>query len=191
MLTYLRKRYAKARMAAYINGEVSPAMRRFIAQQIDTHDDVHRCYTQHRAAKRELERELPTFGRASEMQLDALWTSIQTQLNQPEPAATAPVRATPRYSLGYGLAMVLCAMALLLPLSMDATRAQASFTPQPQHPSPEFTEVATTPAYLRLATHVQIASAADYREKRPVPAHTAFPAQQLYVTPVPETPDTQ
>lgn len=191
MLTYLRKRYAKARMAAYINGEVSPATRRLIAQQIDTHDDVYRCYVQHREAKRNLERELPTFGQASETQLDSMWANIQTQLNQPEPATPAPVRTTPRYSLGYGLAMVLCVMALLLPLSMDATRAQASFTPQPQHPSPEFTEVATTPAYLRLATHVQIASVADYREEHPVPVHTAFPAHELYTTPMPETPDTR
>lgn len=144
MLTYLRYRYVKSQMAAYVNGELAPQQRRFVARMIEQDD---RCYTEYirqRETQRELERGLPMFGRADTRQLDALWHDIQAELNT-SPTPDPRSQETSGLSLGYGLAVGLCAMALLLPFVFDTHKASALDIPQ--QPAPAFEATVTVPQH--------------------------------------------
>jgi anti-sigma factor RsiW len=144
MLKYLRYRYAKIKMAAYINGELPIHTRRFIGRLINDDERVYREYIRQRQTQRDLERQLPTFGRPDAEQLDSMWANIQTQLNTPEtPAVTRQF-----YSLSYGVALGLCVMALMILLTFDSGRASAAVSARHLPETVEFTTPDTPPVKL-------------------------------------------
>lgn len=133
MLDYLRYRYAKIKMAAFVNGELPSHTRRFIARLVDTDARVYEEYIRHRQAKQELERTLPVLGRPEVRQLDTIWAGIQAQMNTPNiNRRTVPPRQ--RYSLSYGLAVLLGVLALLLPLAFEGGHVKASAVAQQSVP---------------------------------------------------------
>lgn len=145
ILRYLRYRYTKARMTAYINSELPTKTRRFIARQIDSDPRCYDVYLQHRQTKQELERDLLIFGKADAPQLQNIWTNIQSELNAPTIATTTTniqPRPQMKFSLGYGLAIVLCVFALMLPMFVETNTVHASGAPIEQA-IPEVTSIVT------------------------------------------------
>jgi anti-sigma factor RsiW len=180
MLKYLRYRYATAKMAAYVNGELPLKTRRFISRFLDEDPRVYEEYIRQRQTKLELERQLPVFGRPQQKQLDSIWTAIQAEMNAPDKSDITPTATRPRYSLGYGLAVVLCALALLVPLAFDTSRANASAVPE--KPLPETVEF-TTPSHdtpSAQPTSIAVAARTETRATDDV--------ADLQNTPAPHTP---
>ncbi len=189
MLNYLRRRYAKARLAAYINGELSPSTRRFVAEQIESSPDVYQAYLAHRGIKRELERELPVFGQPEPDTLDALWASIESRMQQPELLSeSAGTHQRPAgLSLRYGLALMCCVLMFLLPLTLDTGAVQAASmiqTPQPLHPAPQNIALVATP----VLTEPLPVTIADEAASVTDPLHTVNPVQSADITPAILTP---
>lgn len=179
LLRYLRYRYVKARMAAYLDGELPVKTRRFIARQIDENPLCYQEYIRARQTKQTLERELPVFGRAGQKQLDAIWANIQAEMQTRE---TRPVVTNrPRYTWGYGLAAIVFAMILLAPFALDASRVNAATIPQ--HPLPEVAVIETLPAQTAAihSTAVALAEITDVQSTDDLSA-------RLQNTPEPNTP---
>jgi anti-sigma factor RsiW len=177
MLKYLRYRYAKTKMTAYINGELPPSMRRFIGRLINDDERVYNEYIRQRQTKLELERQLPAFGRPEEGRLNAIWVNIQAQLNTPDAPVTPPPTARRSYSLSYGVALGLCVLALLIPFAFDASHASAAVVPQVLE-----TEEFTTPD----VTVLKVTSVAVAARSEVLPTHDV--AVGIQNTPAPRTP---
>jgi len=144
MLNYLRQRYVRSRLTAYINGELSGPMRRYIARHIDENPAIYAQYVQQREAKLELERTLPTFGRPDNEQLNRVWLNIQASLNEDHAnQSVRPPGAQQRFSWSYGLAVTICIVALLLPLMVVSGTTTVSVVDQP---SPNLAVTSSTPA---------------------------------------------
>lgn len=161
LLKYLKYRYVKARLAAYLDGELPANTRRFIAREIDENPLAYREYLRARQTKQALERLLPSFGKPETGQLDAIWANIQGELQQ-ESRPRRPLR--PQFSFAYGFAVIVIAMLLLAPLAFDTHRASASALPSLPAPeilttSPAITEAQVTTVALGatddLAKHLQ------------------------------------
>ena len=184
LLNYLKYRYVKARMMAYLDGDLSIKARRFVARQIDENPVCYQEYIRAKQSKQELERALPAFGKADKPQLDNLWANIQAELNQPE---TVPVRAMtrPTFSLSYGVTALLFLVMMLTPLAVDASRA--SISPIPQQPAPEKIADVTTRASTPEPNSTAIALAPD----TPIQVQTTLRSDiPLQNTPAPRTPGT-
>lgn len=181
LLNYLRYRYVKARMTAYLDGELSDKARRFIARQIDENPRCYDDYIRARQSKQDIERHLPTFGQAEANQLDNMWAAIQAEMKQPQEKLT-PIQPLqrPSYSLSYGVAVLVLAVILLTPFALNSNRLVTE--PIAQQPAPEETALITSeatdaPAMVALIseTDVQMQSTRD----------TQIPLQN---TPAPRTP---
>lgn len=182
MLRYLRFRYVKARMTAYINGELPQVTRRFIARQIDEDERCYNEYILQRRTKNELERILPTLGRSNEAQLNNIWSNIQAEMNKPsEMRMTAPKHS---FQLGYGLVVVAMTLALLLPLTFEAQSVNAQDVPT-QQPMPQYA-LTSEPDVVKQATiNPTFVAIAEVMAQQTIEPQTASIS-----TPVPDTPGT-
>jgi len=163
MLRLLRVRYARARMSAYVNGELPPNTRRFVARIIDEDQGCYEAYLAQRRVQDELQRTLPLVGSPRSGQLDSLWQQISAEMAAPE-AQTPAVRGElqPSYSLGYGLAAGFLLLLLALPYAVNVGAVSASAVPHPQ-PAQIVTEeapisepgAAVTPTGIALRTDAQ------------------------------------
>lgn len=161
MLLYLQKRYARMRLAAYVDGELSATMRRFVARLIDEHSDLYTEYIQLRDSRQQLERELPTLGRATNDQMQRLWTHIDAQLRTPDavPATQSKFAMQPRFSLSYGLAVLMCAAALMLPLVFDTNAVNAALPAE--MPAPISPGISATPSVAQPTDTQVVAFSAE------------------------------
>jgi anti-sigma factor RsiW len=156
LLKYLKYRYVKARLAAYLDGELPAKTRRFIARQIDENPLAYREYIRARQTKQVLDDALPSFGKAEAGQLKAVWANIQSELqNTEKPMRSRPVRS--HFSFGYGLAVAFFALLLISPFAFDAHRVSASSVPS--QPSPE--ELQTTSPAITEAQATAVAFVGD------------------------------
>ncbi|MEL7433413.1 MAG: hypothetical protein AAFN11_05655 [Chloroflexota bacterium] len=182
LLTFLRYRYTKARMSAYVNGECTPETRRFIARQIDSDPCCYDEYMRVREIKAQLEAEMPRLGRPEDAQLSAIWANIQSEMVQPapEPVLQARIRLRPRYSLGYSVAMLLLAIIMLTPFAYDGQKSAPSGIAQ--QPMPEATAAVMTPSAdsTTEASAIVVAAQTDPSETRTRPPQ--------FNTPAPRTP---
>ena len=178
MLRYLRFRYTKARMTAYLNDELPAQTRRFIARQIDSDSRCYDEYIRQRQTKNELDRTLPSFGRADRQQLSTIWANIQADLAKPlDPNPVTTKR--PTYQLGYGVCIVvLVALLMLVPFSFDAQTVSAQTAPT-QPPIPDLVVTVETKkqatvnptfvAYLESVETVATIEAETAIKNTPVP----------------------
>lgn len=185
LLNYLKYRYVKARMTAYLDGELSIRSRRFVARQIDENPLCYREYILAKQSKQELERTLPTFGKADTPQLEKLWANIQAELNQADEVMPKQVMRRPSYSLSYSVAVLVLAIILLTPFAIDVSRA--SISPIPEQPSPEDTVGVTSRAGTPAPDSTAIALAVDTTVQVQTTAQSEIPLQN---TPAPRTPRT-
>lgn len=177
MLKYLRYRYAKNRMAAYINGELSVTTRRFVARMIDSDERCYQEYVSQRQKKQELERDLPRFGQADKQQLSTMWAAIQAEMNTPSPATLRPTKRP----VTYRLALIVTVLLLVLPFVWS--NASPATAVLPQQPSPELLSTQTAPSLLRLTapTLVALVTLNDHQA-------TDAARPDLQNTPAPHTP---
>jgi anti-sigma factor RsiW len=160
MLKYLRYRYAKAKMAAYVNGELSPNTRRFVGRLINDDERIYNEYIRQRQTKQKLERELPTFGRPDEGQLSAVWANIQAEMSKSDKPDTPPA-SRPRYSLSYAVAAVMFVLAVLIPIALDASHVSAAAVALKSVPetveftTPDTQEPGAQPTSIAVAAAVQ------------------------------------
>lgn len=163
MLRFLWYRYAQARMAAYVNGELPPKTRRFVARIIDEDPRCYQDYLAQRQAQQELQRTLPLVGKPAAGQLDGLWQQISAEIESPETIQQPSLLLKPSYSLGYGLAAGFLLLLLTLPYAMGAGGVTASAVPRQPQPhaivteeAPTFTvSVSATPTAVALRTEAQ------------------------------------
>lgn len=183
MLQYLRYRYVKARMTAYINGELSQPARRYVARQIDSDAHCRAEYTRQQAIKEAVEYKLPAMGRPEKVQLDSMWANIQTQLadNSLHEVPANAHAMQPTYSLGYALAVFLCVFGILLPFSFKVDGSEAIIVEQPV-PQTEI-EVAVTSVDATQQVDRVVAFASWTQ-----PGSTPAPDNNLHNTPSAQTP---
>lgn len=179
LLKYLRYRYVKAHLAAYLDGELPAKTRRFIARQIDENSLCYEAYIRARQTKQALERDLATFGRAEQRQLDDIWANIQSELKADNRAIISISRTS--YSWGYGLAAMMLVMILLAPFVLDANRLGVSDVPE--HPLPEMAVTQTSPAKTESVNATSVALAQDTEVQS-----TDDLSAQLQNTPEPNAP---
>jgi anti-sigma factor RsiW len=180
LLKYLRYRYVKARMTAYLDGELPTQTRRFIARQIDENPLCYQEYIRSRQAKQALERDLPTFGRAGQSQLDNIWANIQSELKAVDSVGISRPRRL-SYSWAYGFAALMMALILLAPFALDARHLGVSNIPK--QPLPEIAATQTSPAQTASVNPTSVAFAQDTEVQS-----TDDLSAELQNTPVPNKP---
>jgi anti-sigma factor RsiW len=121
MLNCLVCHYTRMNLDAFIDGELSPRVRRRVAQHLDRCSHCDRRYVQRRQLRRELQQALPLVGHHIEPDYAALWQGIQVELP----------RRTPPRRFRYGLVMMMILLALVVPLTMGNGRVTESLPEQP------------------------------------------------------------
>lgn len=118
-------RYCKARMIAFLDGELPPRTYRRVARYIDECSDCYKEYIRQRDLHQELAHRLSVFGSPGLGQLDRIWDTIQDELQLPPRAHVYP------WYLSYGLVTLVIILALFLPLMLfgDEVSSAASVTP--------------------------------------------------------------
>jgi anti-sigma factor RsiW len=106
--------YCKVRMAAFINGELPPDMRRRMGRYIDECADCYAEYRRQRALLNDLSARLPTLGQPDNQQLERVWLAVQAELLPP---SRQPVH--PAYFARYGLATLMLMVVLLVPFVLS------------------------------------------------------------------------
>ncbi|MBC8099104.1 MAG: hypothetical protein H7Y11_06650 [Armatimonadetes bacterium] len=154
LLNYLRLRYTKARMVAYLHGELPPAARRRVARYIDRYPACYAEYAKQRDAVRELSFRLPLVGQAETPDFTRMWSAIQTQLA----SDSAPRRQHPRMGmvsrlqLQYGAVGLVLALVLLLPVTFSGTRGALTVSAAQPVPATATAEANTPSAEGELVT---------------------------------------
>lgn len=185
MLQYLRYRYAKSQMTAYINDELSQRARRYVARQIERDPRCEAEYRRQRSLKDTVERTLPVMGRPDATQLNNMWLNIQSQMSD-NTAVVPTSRHTPaaHFSLGYALAIILCLLGLLLPFSFKVEGSESITAAQ--QPVPQIqAQISVTPFQAATTSETSMIAIARWTE----PGSTPMPANALHNTPSPYTPE--
>lgn len=147
-VAFMRLRYCKANLAAYINGQLSPRARRRIARYIDIDAACYAEYVRQRELARELNHSLPYIGQPSQPQLDRIWGAIQAEMGiineiSPNAPTSASQRPTPHYlqvkraNTRFGLVGIACSLVMALPLMMGNSNFSALYVPTPPDPQVE------------------------------------------------------
>ena len=136
----LKYRYCKARMAAYLNGEMSLASRRRMARYIDECPDCYAEYRRQLDVTRELESSVGGLGRPDRPQLRRIWSNVQTNI-QYEATSHQPAEHAPRRPARYGLVLLAFLVAVLLPWTLGNRNVPSI----PSQPAPAATSFPSTP----------------------------------------------
>jgi anti-sigma factor RsiW len=148
MLHYLRYRYVKMQMSAYINGELDARMRRIVARMIDQDP---RCYAEYQRYLRmhsELQREIPLIGKPAPDTLGAIWENIALELATPSAPRDVPTASRTHFGM---LAIVMIALAILPMMIETGSRVDPVI---PTHPLPEIVASSTATAQSAASTAV-------------------------------------
>jgi hypothetical protein len=128
----------RSHLAAFIQGDVSPLLRRRVARHIDHCPACYNLYLRELDLTRDLKRSVPLIGKGQQPAFDAIWSEIQSEIRGPKPGL-------PRFHMRYGLAMLALVIVFLVPLTMGNQRLTLASPPtQPvpltQHATPNGTE---------------------------------------------------
>ncbi|MBZ0285978.1 MAG: zf-HC2 domain-containing protein [Anaerolineae bacterium] len=166
----------RSHLAAFIQGDVSPLLRRRIARHIDHCPACYNVYLQELDLMRDLKRSVPLIGNGHQPSFDAIWSEIQSEIVKPKPGL-------PRFHMRYGLAMLALVMVFLVPLSMGnqhLTLASPPTQPSPlvQRATPNSTEpgAAETPVSVSFLTDESLVTPE-------APQRTAGPSLDVISTP--------
>ncbi len=164
MLHYLRYRFVKMQMSAYINGELDARTRRIVARMIDQDP---RCYAEYQRYSRmhsELQRAVPLIGKPAPDTLGAIWENIALELTMPPVAREVQTRSRTRFGM---MAMIIFAL-VMLPMMIE-TDSQVDPV-IPAHPLPEIVAsstataqglVSTAGTQIALLVHTDVVSTRD------------------------------
>lgn len=134
-------RYCKARMTAFIHGELELNVRRRVARHLDECANCDAEYQHRRELAQALQERVAHIGQPKTRQLQKIWGGVQRDLQPGERSAhLSPAR--------YGLAALVLVVALLLPLTLGNHGVQFNI---PTHPAPA-TAATRTPADQTVMT---------------------------------------
>ena len=114
-------RYCKARMVAYLNGELSPGARRRVARYIDECPDCYAEYVRQRELQQELTHRLATFGQPRPVQLNRIWAAVQEEMQ-----ASQPSRSNSKHYLRYSVVLLALLLVMFLPLTLLGNEVASS-----------------------------------------------------------------
>lgn len=138
-IAFMRLRYCKANLVAYINGQLSPRARRRIARYIDIDAACYAEYVRQRELARELNHSLPYIGQPDKPQLDRIWGAIQAEMSPTAPAQ----RPQPHYlqvkraNARFGLVSIAFGLVMALPFTLGNSHVSALYVPTPPVPQLE------------------------------------------------------
>jgi anti-sigma factor RsiW len=156
MMRLLHILYCKWRMTAYVNGELSPAMRRRMARYIDAYPECYADYRRQRDMQRELNDRLPIFGVPQGGQLQRLWRVIEGEVAKP----TTFILSLPQifaYTLALGSLVWMVVVMTTLHYSDGATLVITPPTPDNavlavETSNPNRTAQVIPPTFVAIAT---------------------------------------
>lgn len=155
----LKFRFVKARMNAYVNGELSPPLRRYIARQIDQDMRCYREYRRHRTIKENFEHQLAFIPKPTHERVDAMWTNIQHGLTSPAPHHLAPNLFS---IVTCGVATFLLVMVFIIPLNWRSLgRSLESSILVPSQPAPHQIALMATPTARASGITIHITQTED------------------------------
>jgi len=161
---WLKYRYTKARMVAYLNGDLPSHVRQRMARYIDGDKRCYAEYVRQKQAAQEIERDLPRFGTPDAARLNAIWTQIETELTASPASQPRVIRK--RYVFGYGMAMAVMLLILIAPAWVN-TRLDAG-TMLPSQPAPHIVRNETAvPARNATPTHQSVVLLTEPVHKQP------------------------
>jgi anti-sigma factor RsiW len=131
--------YCKARMIAFLHGELPPGSRRRVAQYIDEYPRCYAEYVRQRSLQHELGHRLPSLGQPTPDQLERIWAGIQEEM-RPAPRR----KSQPAFVARYGLATLALVMVLLIPLLLGSVDGPPITVTQPR-PADLATEATASP----------------------------------------------
>lgn len=181
----LNYRYCKHHMAAYVAGDLRPAVRRRVARLIDSDPRCYRLYMQQREVMRALDARLPGYGTPDAAQLDRVWAGIQASLT---PSAARPRRkalhVSPRYGVVTALVGVLL-LAMIVPLAVWNAPVAAITPATPPEPVTPLVAATELPQPRVQYVHVgyRTGAHAETEAHHQTPGTTADPAASPPGTP--------
>ena len=169
-------RYCRARMVAYLNGELSSTTRRRVGRYIDECSDCYSEYIHQRDLQQELRHRLSVFGAPRPGQLERIWEAVQDELQLTRKTSVRP------WYLRYGLVTLVFILAMFLPLMLlgdDVASAVMVTQPTPKNNhGAVITSAPNQPTSVAVATiSVDMTDKIDTIIPEAVPQGTAQPGQ--------------
>ncbi len=140
-------RHCETYLDAYLDHDLPPRKRQWVARHLDQCPDCYRAYRQKRDLRAELQRSVPLVGQRQQPDFGALWTNIQREIPQP-PSIFAPVR------MRFGLTAIAVMVMFLLPFTMGHRDARLALPPTYPLPVSAATEAAESTEPVAEATQV-------------------------------------
>ena len=125
LINFLKYRYCKSRMVAFIHSELSSASRQRVARYIDECSACYAEYAHQKNIQRKLIDQIPVLGQPKPDQLDRMWAAIQGEMQPSQP------RVRPLYPTRYGLVTLALMLMLIMPLIFQGGRVSLITVTQP------------------------------------------------------------
>ncbi len=126
-------RYCKARMVAFVNGDLSLRARRRIAHYIDECSKCDDLYTQERRMAQELQDRLHRTKAPDVMQVTRMWSAIQAEMT---PVSADKSRSVPYYYQRTRYAVAMMVMVLTMAVTIILGNSSASLAAETTLPEP-------------------------------------------------------
>lgn len=139
--------YYQGRVEAYIDGTLSPLVRRRIGQHLDTCPHCYAFYQQRRVMRHQLLAAVPAVGRSHAPDFDRLWGAIRADLPQMQPQYK-------RAQWYYGVIMALLVAMMTLPMLLQGAKLSANLPLQPRPQS----DATATPAHYHASVTLAAAT---------------------------------
>jgi anti-sigma factor RsiW len=136
-------RDCQSHLTAYLHGEVTPKMRRQIAQHLRQCPQCDALYASQRDLSQELAFALPRLGQPDAGQLQRIWGAVQAEQNHPSGTSWR------HYAAQYGFAALLLMLALLIPWTLHSQQ-MALALPLPPVPQEAQVAVSTPPSHVAV-----------------------------------------
>lgn len=159
-------------ITAYIQDELSPTIRRRVMGHLNTCETCYVLYRQELDLVRHLTETIPLIGTSPQPPLKRVWSVVETELAQPTPR-----QRFDRFQARYGLAMLLFALMLIVPMTMG--NGGVTWAAPPTQPAPQTVTMNQTPTHpAAVGTAVAYYTATEGHvipDVRPEPDTTAVP----------------
>lgn len=160
----------QSKLVAYLHRQLPLAMLHRVGQHLDSCPVCYAAYIAQRDLSSELGASLLRFGQPENAQLGRMWAAIQADIQRPRTVARRP-------PLGrYGVALLMLALALLLPWSLGKSPVVNAVPHQPAAPV-STAEVTGAPTLVAMATPVMTADS----------TYARIPAAETPATPAGQT----
>ncbi|MCB9453394.1 MAG: zf-HC2 domain-containing protein [Anaerolineaceae bacterium] len=159
-------------ITAYIQGELPSIVRLRFARHLNTCETCYAAYRRELDLMQELTQTMPRIGAAQQPDFKRVWTAVEAELSQPTPR-----QRFAHFQTRYGLAALLFALALIVPLTMG--NSEVTWASPPTQPAPHIVTSSRTPTQpVAVGTAVALYTATQGHtvpDVRPQPDETTIP----------------